>query len=139
MEIGKKQSDKQSGIIEKSFSVKHNGNLSWSKKSSSNVEKQESGKLGRKILISSEVSNTVEKIIWCKHPMWKWKYHQSQSRHPSWNVKLLISLTKSPLIFFSLIIINWEVDRLLYWKHYIFFFFLFGIYFLNTRGMLLWW
>ena len=32
--------------------------------------------------------------------MWKWKCHQSQSKHPSWNVKLLISLTKSPLIFF---------------------------------------
>ena len=30
--------------------------------SSSNVENQESGKLGRKILISCEVSNTVEKI-----------------------------------------------------------------------------
>ena len=32
--------------------------------SSSNVENRESGKRGRKILISCEVSNTVEKIIW---------------------------------------------------------------------------
>ena len=66
VEKGKKQSDKQSGKIEKSCSVKHDGNLSCSKKSSSNVEIPESGKLGRKILISSEVSNTVEKIIWNK-------------------------------------------------------------------------
>ena len=66
VEKGKKQSDKQSGKIEKSCSVKHDGNLSCSKKSSSNVENPESGKLGRKILISSEVSNTVEKIIWNK-------------------------------------------------------------------------
>ena len=61
VEKGKKQSDKQSGKIEKSCSVKHDGNLSCSKKSSSNVEIPESGKLGRKILISSEVSNTAEK------------------------------------------------------------------------------
>ena len=66
VEKGKKQSDKQSGKIEKSCSVKHDGNLSCSKKSSSNVEIPESGKLGRKILISSEVSNTAEKIIWNK-------------------------------------------------------------------------
>ena len=66
VEKGKKQSDKQSGKIEKSCSVKHDGNLSCSKKSSSNVENPESGKLGRKILISSEVSNTAEKIIWNK-------------------------------------------------------------------------
>ena len=66
VEKGKKQSDKQSGKIEKSCSVKHDGNLSCSKKSSTNVEIPESGKLGRKILISSEVSNTAEKIIWNK-------------------------------------------------------------------------
>ena len=66
VEKGKKQSDKQSGKIEKSCSVKHDGNLSCSKKSSLNVEIPESAKLGRKILISSEVSNTAEKIIWNK-------------------------------------------------------------------------
>ena len=66
VEKGKKQSDKQSGKIEKSCSVKHDGNLSCSKKSSLNVEIPESAKLGRKILISSEVSNTAKKIIWNK-------------------------------------------------------------------------
>ena len=45
VEIGKKQNDKQSGKIEKSLSVKHDGNLSCSKKNSSNVENQESGNI----------------------------------------------------------------------------------------------
>ena len=37
---------------------------------------------------SSEVSNTVEKIIWSKHLMWKWKCHQSPSSEvPSITVK----------------------------------------------------
>ena len=57
VEKGQKQSDKQSGKIEKSCSVKHDGNLSCTKK-----RLIECGKLGSKILISSEVSNTVEKL-----------------------------------------------------------------------------